>query len=805
MLIMRFSFNYKLVQFLFAAFVFISPFAALADKPVKVNFSGTITDAVTKQPLAGASVYISDIKTGVIADDKGHFIFMAIPAGHHLIEISYSGYTSIVEHVDMITDLEKNFELHPSVVENRGVIVTGVASATSLRKSPVPVTLIRKNDLVHTASTNIIDALSKQPGITQLQTGPGISKPVIRGLGYNRVVVINDGVRQEGQQWGDEHGIEIDEASVNRVEILKGPASLIYGSDAMAGVINFLSSVPVAEGTIKGNILTNWQSNNGLLALNGNLAGNRNGFNWNTYISGKSAHSYKNKLDGIVLNSGFNELNFGGYAGINKGWGYSHLIFSRFNQQMGLIEGDRDAATGQFLLYSGTPLERIATDTDLESGNLFIPRQHIIHTKLVSDNNFTAGSNRIKLNIGFQNNQRMELGNPEDEKEKELYFNLNTVNYNTQLVFAEKKEWRTSIGVNGIYQTNTNKGKESIIPNYNLFDAGVFVYTQKTFQKTTLSGGARFDNRYINSKQMLEGTDIKFTAFKKSYFNFSGSAGVAIEPDDHVAIKLNIARGFRAPNLAELASNGAHEGTDRYEYGSTALHSEQSFQLDAGLELDYKHVSFNLNGFYNSVNNFIYYRRLESVFGGDSLIDDNGELREAFRFDQSDARLFGFETGVDIHPHPLDWLHFENSFSFVRGKLNEPVDNSNNLAFIPAPRLITELRTEFKKAGPVMRRLYFHLEMINHFKQNKPFTAYNTETATSAYLLLNAGAGVDFTKGEKTLFSLHLALDNITDKAWQNHLSRLKYTAVNNITGRQGVFNKGRNYSVKVNVPFSFR
>jgi iron complex outermembrane receptor protein len=472
---------------------------------------------------------------------------------------------------------------------------------------------------------------------------------------------------------------------------------------------------------------------------------------------------------------------------------------------MGLIEGGRDAATGQFLLYSGSPLERIATDTDLESGNLFIPRQHIIHTKLVSDNNFTAGSNRIKLNIGFQNNQRMELGNPEDEKEKELYFNLNTVNYNAQLVFAEKKEWRTSIGVNGIYQTNTNKGEESIIPDYNLFDAGVFVYTQKTFQKTTLSGGARFDNRYINSKQMLEGTDIKFTAFKKSYFNFSGSAGVAIEPDDHVAIKLNIARGFRAPNLAELASNGAHEGTDRYEYGSTALHSEQSFQLDAGLELDYKHVSFNLNGFYNSVNNFIYYRRLVSVFGGDSLIDDNGELREAFRFDQSDARLFGFETGVDIHPHPLDWLHFENSFSFVRGKLNEPVDNSNNLAFIPAPRLITELRTEFKKAGPVMRRLYFHLEMINHFKQNKPFTAYNTETATSAYLLLNAGAGVDFTKGEKTLFSLHLALDNITDKAWQNHLSRLKYTAVNNITGRQGVFNKGRNYSVKVNVPFSFR
>jgi len=273
-----------------------------------------------------------------------------------------------------------------------------------------------------------------------LQTGPGISKPVIRGLGYNRVVVVNDGVRQEGQQWGDEHGIEIDEASINKVEILKGPASLIYGSDAMAGVINFISNVPVANGTVKGNVFSNWQSNNGLFSLNGNIAGNKNGFNWNTYVSGKSAGSYKNKYDGLVLNSGFNELNFGGYAGFNKSWGYSHPVFSRFNQKMGLIEGERDNATGNFLLYTDSPSEHIATNDELASRNLFVPRQHIIHTKIVSDNSFTAGKNRLKLNFGFQNNQRMEFGNPEDEKETELYFNLNTINYNQQLVMCKQKE-----------------------------------------------------------------------------------------------------------------------------------------------------------------------------------------------------------------------------------------------------------------------------------------------------------------------------------------------------------------------------
>src|SRR5690606_31898411 len=153
------------------------------------------------------------------------------------------------------------------------------------------------------SSTNLIDALSTTPGVSQIATGPAISKPTIRGLGYNRLVVINDGIRQEGQQWGDEHGIEIDEYSVNKVEVLKGPASIMYGSDALAGVINIISNTPVPSGTINGNIFTNYQTNNGLTGLNGNVAGNINGFNWNAYGSYKSAYDYKNKYDGRVFNS----------------------------------------------------------------------------------------------------------------------------------------------------------------------------------------------------------------------------------------------------------------------------------------------------------------------------------------------------------------------------------------------------------------------------------------------------------------------------------------------------------------------
>lgn len=777
--------------------------------PLRASLSGRITDAKTGEALPGASVYFIDDKIGTVADADGKYLLTNIPLGHHVVEVSHTGYSNLVEHIEIAADMHKDFALSPVIVENQGVIVTGVSGATSIRKSPVPVTSVRKSSLLQTPSSNIIDALTHVPGISQLSTGPAISKPIIRGLGYNRVVTINDGVRQEGQQWGDEHGIEIDEMSVSKVEILKGPASLMYGSDALAGVVNFITNVPVAEGTIKGNLLTNYQTNNGLFGANGNFAGNKNGFNWNLYGSYKSAGDYRNKYDGRVLNSRFNERNFGGYAGINKGWGYSHIIFSSFDQKIGLVEGDRDDATGKFILFAGTTSERIATGEDLDSRDLFIPQQRVQHYKLVSDNNFAIGKSRLKVNIGYQQNLRKEFGNPEDPAEQELFFDLKTLNYNVQWQFPEIKEWHTAVGFNGMQQNNRNKGEEVLIPEYNLFDIGAFIYTQRFFKKGTFSGGLRFDNRSVNAKEFFEGTDLKFMAFTKNFSNVSGSMGVSYEPTDFVTVKANIARGFRSPTLAELASNGTHEGTNRYEYGVQDLKSEKSLQLDCGIDLNYEHFSFGLSAFYNHISDFIFYRKLESAFGGDSLVNVDGEDITAFIFNQHNAKLSGVELSLDIHPHPLHWLHFENTFSFVRGRFDKKLDNdrsgSDNIPLIPAPRWNGELKADFKKAGGVFRNLYIRFEADKTFKQDNFFSGYATETATDGYLLLNAGMGSDIVnEKKKILFSLHIGVTNIGDVAWQNHLSRLKYTAENRVTGRTGVFNSGRNFSVKLNVPLEF-
>ncbi len=768
------------------------------------TFTGRITDAKTGSPVAAASVYITDIRSGSSTNENGNFIIRNIPQGKHLVEISHIGYTSIVENIDFNTDVQKDFVLSGSIIENNAVIVTGVSGATQQRKVPFAVSVMKRQDLQQSTSSNIIESLTKIGGVSTLASGPAISKPVVRGLSYNRVLTINDGVRQEGQQWGDEHGIEVDEASVNKIELLKGPASIIYGSDAMAGVVNIITNVPVPVNTIKANMSSNYQSNNRLRTLNANIGGNMNGFNWNIYTSNKAAADYRNKYDGYVYNSKFTEHNLGGYLGFNGKWGFSHLLLSSFNLKAGMVEGERDAGGYFTKTLAGGVVER-ATSVDFKSTTPQIPYQHIRHFKIATDNNIRMGKNHLTFNIGYQQNRREEFGNPDDINERSLFFNLRTITYTAQFHLAENKGWKTSIGINGMQQNNTNKGIEQLIPDYALFDFGIYGYSQKTIDKITLSGGLRFDSRNVTADNLLDGTAIKGAGFKKSFSNISGSIGVAAQLTEKLNLKFNAARGFRAPSIPELASNGAHEGTTRYEYGNTSLKSETSIQLDGGLEYSAEHISIGLSAFYNSFNNFIFYRKLEAAAGGDSLINVNGDLLTAFKFDQTKAALAGLEATVDIHPHPLDWLHILNTFSMVSGQLRTPIEGNKYLPFIPASKLVTEFKGNFNNLGKHVQNFYVKFEVDNTFSKNNVFTVYNTETGTPGYTLLNAGLGADFAgRKNKTLFTLGFSVVNIGDVAYQNHLSRLKYAAANAATGRTGVYNMGRNFSIRLNIPLSF-
>ncbi|MBK9105971.1 MAG: TonB-dependent receptor [Saprospiraceae bacterium] len=782
----------------------------------KATLSGKVTDKLTGELLPGVNIYIPDLKTGTISNLDGTYLIENLPSTRVLVQVSFTGYNLVSVTIDLGTTSTYDFTLEESVNELHEIVVTGTAGSGEKNRTPTPISTIPRTELLQNSSSNIIDAIARQPGISQVTTGVGISKPVIRGLGYNRVVTVMDGIRQEGQQWGDEHGIEVDEFAVHKVEILKGPASLTYGSDAMAGVINLLSAPTLPEGQITGNFLANYQTNNGLLAYSANLAGNKEGFIWDLRYSNKKAHAYQNAYDGDVLNSGFKENTLSGIIGLNKSWGYTHLHVSAYHMTPGIVEGDRDSATGQFIkpavLNDTTEVTEIAGDDDFKSYTPLTPYQDIHHYKAVLNNSFILGDGSLKATLGWQSNRRLEYGDILNEGQYGLYFLLNTLNYDLRYNVSTADDYTFSFGINGMQQVSQNKGSEFLIPDYDLFDIGFFITAQKAMGNLDISGGIRYDSRNENGEDLfldadgmiVSGSDPEaihqFTAFHSTFTGISGSIGATYQFSEDLFTKLNVSRGYRAPNIAELASNGVHEGTFNYIIGDPSLAPETSLQLDYALGVSDQHITAEASVFASTIYNYIFQRKLESAFGGDSL----SEGYSTFKFVQGTANLVGGEITIDIHPHPLDWLHFENSFSYVSATQKDQPDSTRYLPLIPPAKWRSELRASAKTLGKHISNAYVMIELENYWKQNRYYAGYGTETATPGYALLNLGIGADITSKDKTLFSVYINANNLTDVAYQSHLSRLKYADVNNVTGRSGVYNMGRNISIKVLVPLAF-
>ena len=646
------------------------------------------------------------------------------------------------------------------------VTVTGVTGDTKLKNSTAPISIISGKELRQTTSTNIIDAIAHQPGVAQITTGSGISKPIIRGLGYNRIIVMNEGVRQEGQQWGDEHGIEIDAQNVNSVEIQKGPASLMYGSDAMAGVLILHGSPIQPEGEMMANVSTEYQTNNGLFDYSLNFAGNQKGFVWDARFTDRYAHAYKNKYDGYVPGSQFSERAGRLMLGVNKHWGHSHLTATIFHQTPSIVEGERDEVTGEL---------ECATD-NVKTYSKALPFQQIYHYKAVWDNSLNLKNGWLKAIIGYQQNRRQEF--EEDEDEYELYFKLHTVTYDVRYLSQAFNGFKMAGGINGMWQQSLNLGEESLIPEYRLFDIGAYATISKSLDQLTLNGGLRFDNRHLDFH-------------KRNFSGVTGSVGAVWNANEHMNLRLNLARGFRAPNMSELGSDGVHEGTIRYEIGNPDLKPEYSWQADLGLDFTSQYVSAQVALFANRIENYIFAQRIEEV------------MEEGFRtyeYTQGDARLLGFEAGVDFHP--IHSLHFENTFSYVDAQQLHANEDAKYLPMTPAPRWNSELKLELSHNGrKMLNNAFVALELECNLAQNHYYKVDDTETRTPAYTLLSLSAGTDLNIHQKKVAELYISAENLLNTAYQNHLSRLKYCDVNNATGRQGVYNMGRNIVMKVIVP----
>lgn len=600
--------------------------------------------------------------------------------------------------------------------------------------------------------STLIEGLATIPGVSQISTGTSIGKPVIRGLSGNRVLVYSQGVRIENQQFGDEHGLGLNDAGVESVEVIKGPASLLYGSDALGGVL-YLNPEKFADaGTFKTNFNPKIFSNT--LGSNSSLGIKTSTENWKFLVRGTyNTHSdYKIAKEDRVTNTRYQESDF------KTGIGYSNSKIStvfRYNYNN---------------LDLGIPEEGIGEQTT--DKNTTYPKQGIFNHLLSLNNIFFFEKSKLDFDLGYISNDRSEF---EDSDVAVLRMKLNTLNYNLKYHFPKIGKFETIVGIQGMNQTNSNSGEEYLIPDATTNDFGVFGTGIYEWGLNALQAGLRFDNRNIATKAHgITGDEGSFDAIDKSFDSFNASLGYKTSLATNLNLRLNLASGFRAPNLAELTSNGVHEGTNRYEIGNPDLNTEQNLQTDVNIEYKSDHFEFFANGFYNHINDFIYASPTGNII----------EANDVFKYIQNDAKLYGGEIGLHFHPHPLDWLHYETSFETVTGKKQD----GDYLPLIPANNWNNTFRGEFNIKN-WLEEGFATLNISSTFNQNN---VSGFETETDGYTLLNLGIGGQIKFG-KTIFDINLNANNLLNKEYTSHLSRLKTDGIPNI-GRNVVL--GLNFNI---------
>jgi len=720
------------------------------------TLKGNIKDEQTNITIAFANVYFPELEKGVISDEHGNFEFNNLPNGNYKIVISLIGYETYSRQLNLPYNDSLDVVLPSSAIEMEEIIISTpfhkLQSDNVMKVEQKKMADLKANGLV-----TLSEGITAIPGVESISTGQSIGKPVIRGLSSNRVLVYAQGVRLENQQFGSEHGLGLNDAGVESIEVIKGPASLLYGSDALGGVLYINPERFASENTSEGDFSTNYFTNT--QGYNTNLGYKSSAGNFKFIIRGSMAkHADYNTKDYRVTNTRFNERDLKTAFGFQKSNFKTELRYNINSSELGLPEG----VEGQNTNY--TPL---------------LPYQKINNHIFSSKSTVFFKNSALDVNIGYTYNDRKEFEehhdhhgdeddhddedhddedhDDEDELEAALHMKLKTFNYDIKYNLPELGKFETIVGVQGMNQTNTNYGEELLIPDATTNDIGILATSHIHFEKVDVQLGIRFDNRTVN---LTEG-------FNKSFNSINGAVGVKTNLSENLVTRLNLATGFRAPNLAELASDGTHEGTNRYEIGNSDLVSEQNFQSDLSLEFKNEHIEMFANVFYNKVNDYIFLTP-----NGDVIDED-----PVFVYLQEDANLYGGEFGFHYHPHPLDWLHLESSFETVTGKQ----ENGDYLPLIPANTISNTIRVEFS---------------TKHFKEGYAFVTNRTklnqnnisqfETITDGYNLLSAGFGAK-TKLFKKDLSINISANNITDKVYINHLSRLKSDRIANM-GRNFTF-----------------
>tara|TARA_R110002126_G_scaffold35949_2_gene109900 strand:+ start:8793 stop:11021 length:2229 start_codon:yes stop_codon:yes gene_type:complete len=713
------------------------------------TLSGIVYDN-NDNPLPGVQVAIPALSTGTLTNSEGFYELTIKNQGILTVQFFYLGFkTEIIQLETSSLPDTINLRMVASTLNLPGLTVTGGPQPKDALSSSQSISAVNKNQLQKNRGSSLIQSLENIPGVDNYSTGNGISKPVIRGLSSQRVLVVVDGVRQEGQQWGDEHAPEVDSYNIKRIEVVKGPSSVLYGSDAIGGVINIIKpSIPslyTEAPILAGELNFDGYTNNNLLGGALSIYGLKGDIGYRANATLRSSGNTQTPQN-VLQNTGIEENNLGFLIGTSKEWGDLSLDYSRVDQKLEIFENPEE-----------------------ETGAT--PFQTVVHNRMQVSANLPFSNSRLETELAYQNNTRNEF-EAANASYPVLDLVLNTGIFDLKYHHNSFKNTFGTIGISAMAQENKTLAEEKLIPKYVLYNYAAFVYEEATIGDFNLSGGLRFDYRTLNVGATPE---LNVDQQSLTYNSLSATLGGVYRISEPMAFSVNIGRAWRAPTAFELFVDGVHEGTSRYEVGNSNINTEQSFNTEASFKYISGIVISEFSVYNNQIDGYIFPNPTDRF-------DPESGFR-IFEYEQDNARIYGAEYGLEAKL--LSWLTTSTGFSIVRGnnkRLNEP------LPLIPTDQLTFGLKFSAEK-GLGFNEPSLSIDSHLYAKQDR---VANFETLTSSYSLFNISLNGKIDIGKQNL-DFTLQAKNIFNKSYRSHLSRYKEYALN----------PGRNIQLKLTIPFN--
>lgn len=776
---------FQAIRLLLASLVCLMASVAVAGEtpPRKFTLTVVVKDSIGKQPLEAANITLAGLHINAITNGNGEVRFDSLSKGFYTVQCAFMGYHAVQQKVWVESDFVLSIELCPESFHLHELVVNGHSDELENMTIQTRATLDAKR-IEQTRGLTVSDQLKLLSGVNMMSSGPAITKPVIRGLHSNRLVTVNSGVRQEGQQWGSDHGTEIDPFSSSKIEVIKGASSVEYGAEAIGGVLKLSPREFKELAGVGGELQTMGARNNGLAAGSLLVEGThfkKHRLSWRTQGTYRKAGDSRSP-DYVMSNTGFTELD-GSYA-LHYSYKGFHAEFAQslFSTTLGVLRASHVGNTTDLLhvIATGKPAYTAPFTYKIDR-----PKQEVFHVlsavKLFYD--FHNGS-KIQLVLSRQTNERKEFDRPPRWATSQLYtetpaYYLTLTTHQAELKF-EHARWhrlKGQWGASFMNQGNYSEGLQPIIPNFRAYTSGIYAIEKWNKGRWMAEAGVRFDVR-TQSKYSIVRNEI--TRENKAFDNVTFATGISYLVNEHVKLQGNFSSAWRPPSINELYSYGLHGGTASFEIGNDSLLPERSYNAELSLEVKHEKWTVDLNVFRNSITGFIYKMPLP-----EPTITIRGAFPQ-FRFMQDDALLQGADLQVNRNIGTQYYAGVTASYLHAQN-----VSDNVPLIFMPANRI----RLVFGYQADKLWRLagvFANVQYAYTVRQNRVPQQVDYMEAPAAYALTDLNLGFETRIGKQPLrwgFSVY----NLFNVSYRDYLSRFRYYSLE----------PGRNIMIRLAIPFT--